>query len=263
MNGQETTISGSISAMLGEGPIDATIEDEGRKTEASLSTETDEAAGGDETGGETAESGEQDKQQGSEDATLARFTKLEGMISSLTEALQNKQGSGGEGEESESASVQMDINDLVSAEDYQAAIDSHEGFNKVMGKVATAAANKAVQHMFKTLPQLVDNNVTRKVVLQNSISQFLNANRDLVPHRKFMAYTFDELMAQNPGMSPIAVIETMLGPETRKRLGIKSGSKLPVRSGKQANVAPGSTGREAVRKPISTIASEIDKMARV
>jgi hypothetical protein len=257
-NSQPGEVSASISAMLGEGPIDEGTKNEEGEEGVLLEGEQKSEVGG-EPDAEKSETGETQEPEGGEVTTDSRIEKLEGMVETLLGRLSAKK----EEEEEAEPNITFDLDNLVDEATYARAMESREAFNKVLKSVAVTAANQAVKHIYKTLPQIVDNNVTRKVVLNGAIRQFYTSNRDLTPHCKFVAFTFDELMAKNPGKGPIEIIETLLAREVKSRLGLKGTGKAPGKPVTKANVAPGSTGREVQKKSISTVASEIDKMARL
>jgi len=96
--------------------------------------------------------------------------------------------------------------------------------------------------------------------LQDAVNTFWRANKDLLPQQKFAGFVYKELEAQYPELSAVEIMEKKLGPEIRKRLGLKG----PIRpqAAQKPNVAGvgGSGQRLQPSKKLSGVAAEIAQM---
>jgi hypothetical protein len=120
---------------------------------------------------------------------------------------------------------------LAKDEDLDEALKSVDNFNAMLSGVVV----KSQEGMLAALPQIVmalaDQVVTRKI----AVTEFFNANKDLVGSRSYVGTVANELAAANPDWTMEQVIEK-LAPEVRNRLRLGVDSTIPVQPA--APVAP-------------------------
>jgi hypothetical protein len=267
MSSENERIGADISAMLSMGAIDGDGEE--AAGEESLAGQ-DEGEGADAEGqagengapqGEGAEAGEQNAGDPRIDQLEQKIAEQNALILKLLGSKEEKKVA----KAPEDEIPEANLDELVSDEDYQKAMESPAEFRKAMRNVAVSASNAAVKQVFRALPQIVNGNVSRNIALNTAIQDMLRANRDLVPHRKFLAYGFDEIQSENPEISPIDIISTKLPAWARGKLNLKpQQNRQPVKDVKKTFVAPAGSGRPAVAaKKLSTIGEEIAAMEKL
>jgi len=208
-----------------------------------------------ETGG-SAEEGEKDPIQ-------VRLENLERQNSILLKRLEEVTSKKEETREDTRKIPSIDIDFQIDDDTYERAMDSKEVFISVLKDLAKAIHSKSAETVMLHLPQLVGSQVTSQVVLQDAVNTFWRANKDLLPQQKFAGFVYKELEAQYPEMSAIEIIEKKLGPEVRKRLGIKGPAKVINQGGQKPNVAgiTNSGQRLQPSKKLSGVAAEIAQLA--
>jgi hypothetical protein len=112
---------------------------------------------------------------------------------------------------------------LAKDEDLDEALKSVDNFNAMLSGVVV----KSQEGMLAALPQIVmalaDQVVTRKI----AVTEFFNANKDLVGSRAYVGTVANELAAANPDWTMEQVIEK-LAPEVRNRLRLGVDPAIPA-----------------------------------
>ena len=141
-----------------------------------------------------------------------------------------------------------------------------ESLNATLNKVAEHAYNKAVEQTLVSIPKIVTVSVEKEVANHMMAQEFFRAHNDLLPQRKFTAFVFRDLIAQNPDKPAQDILDKMLAPEVRRRLGTGSGKTLANTKKstrpKFLNAGSGTGKKKAIAAP-NSIASEISKMEKV
>lgn len=124
----------------------------------------------------------------------------------------------GEGEqqpskkEIEKEAEDIDIQQIVTPEEFEEMQTDPKKFNEVLARVYKAAESNARQKMMQDVPQLVQKTASRQATYQTAVQNFYDENPDLKPFKKFVSVTMNEVAAENPDMN----LEEMLQ-ETAKR----------------------------------------------
>lgn len=145
------------------------------------------------------------------------------------------------------------------AQDILAAFLSAEELDQVIDKpeLLNTAFQRSQKALMATIPQIIQAEVNRQIVVQKAISDFYTANSDLLPYAKFVQYTMAEVEDKNRDKTYAEIFETTAN-ECRKRLGLSApaqqqrqnrqpnnGQKRPAFAGSKQN-----TGRPAGQKEI-------------
>lgn len=114
-------------------------------------------------------------------------------------------------------------------------------FNKLLNKIyqqAVVDARKTVtENVFRSIPEIVQSNITIMSELKQVSEEFYNQNEDLKPFKKVVAAVFEEVASENPGKSYRELLP-LVGNEARKRLELhkkstdQSPPRLPRKRGK-------------------------------
>lgn len=107
---------------------------------------------------------------------------------------------------------ELDIEQIVSPEEFEEIQTDPKKFNQVLAKVYKAAEANARQKVMQDVPQLVQKTASRQATYQTAVQNFYDDNPDLKPFKKFVSVTMNEVAAENPDMN----LEDMLQ-ETAKR----------------------------------------------
>lgn len=114
-------------------------------------------------------------------------------------------------------------------------------FNKLLNKIyqqAIVDARKTItENVFRSIPEIVQSNITIMSELKQASEEFYNQNEDLKPFKKVVAAVFEEVASENPGKSYRELLP-LVGEEARKRLELhkkstdQSPPRLPRKRGK-------------------------------
>lgn len=117
----------------------------------------------------------------------------------------------------------------LTQEEYEQAINSPEGFAKVMGKIQKDAR----MAVLREIPGVVERQVNEQLGLKMAVQGFYDANKDLVPYRAVVGLKVKELEMTHPEWTYSDIFK-VLGKEVRDYLRIPSGAKS------QQTMKPGS-----------------------
>ena len=256
----EPTVNNDILNMIAGGPNESDETAEGGEQDEALQAaaedgeaEPGEAAENTEATGEQAEAGDKDPIQ-------VRLENLERQNSLLLQRLEEATRKEPEKKEDTRKVPSIDIDFQLDDDTYEKAMSSKEGFLAVLKEVAKAIHGKSAETVMLHLPQLVGTQVTSQVVLQDAVNTFWRANKDLLPQQKFAGFVYKELEAQYPELSAVEIMEKKLGPEIRKRLGLKGPMKPQTQQKPNVAGVGGSGQRLQPSKKLSGVAAEIAQM---
>lgn len=218
--------------------------------------------------GKKSEEADEDEDEDDEDDTqlgiLSELRLLRKENERITAEFEDfKKGSGKGNEE-----VEFPIQQFVTEETYDEALKSPKAFNEILMKVAQTAYSMAVEHTTRTLPPLVETQVTRKTAISNMVNSFYGRNRDLYPHRRYVASVYEEIKEKFPNLTDEDIFDKHLGGVVRKRLQLGKG-KLPSKGARQVNVATPGAGNVRGEKGKGKLsasdkfAKEIEAMSKV
>lgn len=105
-------------------------------------------------------------------------------------------------------------------------VDDPKKFNELLNKIYKQAVLDTEKMISSRLPTQVRTTVDLVSNLKAASDKFYESNPDLEPFKGAVASVFDELSSVNPD-KPYSEVLTLVGEETRKRLGIK---KPPIKS---------------------------------
>jgi hypothetical protein len=157
-------------------------------------------------------------------------------------------------------------NFLADDEAYDAALASRESLNELLNAVAQMATAAAVEQTLPRVTRIVKRQVTEESSNQTLVREYFSENRDLRSVRKFVATTFNDVLAENPKLSNAEAL-TEAGNRVRAAIGTarsRGGSRKSTRrGGRRSRKAPslpgGSRGRRSATPP-KGIADEIAAM---
>lgn len=142
-------------------------------------------------------------------------------------------------------------------EEYDAAISSPEGMQKLIAK-AQSAARVA---MLKEIPAVVEKSVREQVDLRLSVQEFYSANKDLVPFKSVVALKVRELEMAHPEWG-YGDIFKVLGKEVRTYLRLPNGG-VAQKSVKKDPAFPPTTGTTRKSTKVDTrtpLQKELDEL---
>jgi hypothetical protein len=141
----------------------------------------------------------------------------------------------------------------ISDEDFETAMDNKAEFIKLLTKVADFTFQAGVNESMKRLPPIVAQEVNRETSLHQMVSDFYQLNPDLNPHKRFVGFTFEQVLAKNPDMDYAEAMQEA-AKQVRKDVGLsQKGSRRRKRSRKGrrregANLPDGTRGRRVSRR---------------
>ena len=110
---------------------------------------------------------------------------------------------------------------FVADNDFEDVLSSADNLNKLLNKVANAAALEGEQRGYKRAiidtPKIVSKIAGEQMTARDAARDFLDANPDLLPVRSFLGLIANELQARHPDWDVKTLFEKS-GEETRKRL---------------------------------------------
>lgn len=145
--------------------------------------------------------------------------------------------------------------------------------NKVLNVIYKKAVQKAREEnrksnetLLREVPKLVTDDMNAQETLQKLTENFYKQNDDLRAFPKAVAAVFDELVEQHPSKKPEEIL-TLVGKETRSRLGLKEPVRKPndKKGNKDKDDPPPLHRRKGKRstqqsEETSGVAKEIDTM---
>lgn len=150
---------------------------------------------------------------------------------------------------------------------------SVEAMNTLLNAVRQDAVNMVLEHVTKSIPELVTKEAGRVVSTYSAITEFYQVNPTLKPYKTFASHIYEELVAQNPGKKLMDFLEGSkdaveagydLATIVREKLKMRKGVNLPPEKAPPANIrqAGGTSGsaHRGVQKepPIATgVESEV------
>lgn len=143
---------------------------------------------------------------------------------------------------------------------------SPEEFNKLLNVVYSKGLNTfektSVEKLLRSLPDIVRTNILTINSLRESSEEFYKDNEDLLPFRKVVALTFEEIASENPDKKYVELFEDV-AKESRKKLELYNKATKKVDDKGRHPILPHrkSQQRQKIEKPnITPIESEIDEM---
>jgi len=134
----------------------------------------------------------------------------------------------------------------VSKEEWNEAMESESGFEAVIQRAVNEVDNALsvrLQQIVQVLPAVIKNIAEETTKTYFAISDFFQANRDLIPYKAFVSLTADKLFAKYPDKDYEEIMEDV-GREVRKKL------KLPKKDNSRAKKRrPAIVDVKASRKP--------------
>ena len=85
----------------------------------------------------------------------------------------------------------------LSEDEWEEALRSKDGFEKVMSKFVKASLSK-INDLQKDIPKTVNNIATQIITIRSATRDFYRQNPDLVPFKPFVGVVADKILAENP-----------------------------------------------------------------
>lgn len=230
--------------------------------------ESDSADEGDtETEERSDESVEEDGKKITEFAELKAANKaLEDKIEALTKMITSKETPEEPVEPDEEAlkeATKFEAMEILTDEEYGEAMETREGFNKAMNKVAS----KAIEFTIRSSTAYMEKVVDRAVASRLLVKDFFKDNPDLLEHRKSVGTTYKLVKSEHPDWSEEQVFQN-LADTVRTLKGIKKiekesvKTKTPVKNPASGATRFAGTGQQKTvtpKKP-TDVASQIRAM---
>ena len=146
-------------------------------------------------------------------------------------------------------------------------MESPEGLNKLINKVAKTSANAATEYALRVIPKISAKHAVEEISNAALVENFWSDNNDLREHNDFASFMYNKIYSEDSTKSRQDIFQE-LGPRVRKELGLgekEEEEETKKRPAKKAPVAPGSRGsrrRTVVSKP-EGIEAEINDLKGV
>jgi hypothetical protein len=260
----------------GTGDMDAGAE-EATSEEDAADDEEEEDAGEEESVGEEEESvGEEGDQEDAEEGAEEEEKQDEAeedeepagepddeedkdaLIASLREQLARRAG---EEEEEEVPTEEPEEFSILGDADLDDILDSPDAFNRVMGTAFENFGNVMMKKFLMSIPKVVMQQVRHQSVVQKAVNAFYEENDDLLPYRKLVGATVNEVVSENPDWKMDKVFEES-AIRSRKALGLRKGAQKVVRKKKKPSFAKpkGKSDKSGVKKKPSKLQTDIDNL---
>jgi len=92
---------------------------------------------------------------------------------------------------------------VKSEEEFDEVMKDHDSFNALLTQVFQTGA----QYALRTIPQVATAVVDSQMTMRQASNEFFDMNRDLLPHRKYVGYISNEIVAQHPDWDLPKVLE--------------------------------------------------------
>lgn len=117
-----------------------------------------------------------------------------------------------EEEASAGSEYELEAEDFVSEEDYETAMGSHEGFNKVLNKVlssavahgikvATNVSNKKVEFLMRKTPAMIQRELNNRDAVRPLITKFFADNPEFKENKDFIDFVSAKVKEEHPDLS--------------------------------------------------------------
>ena len=293
------TIQDEVTRLMGVGddPDTATEEEilpeEKQELEVEGEGDTEELEDGEGAAEEGSEDGEEsgdaedkeeseDKEGEEPESDMDKLTRENEELKVLLEEVLKPKVEEVEGGEEKPATTQLEVKtqSYITAEEMDSIVGvdgSAEALNKVLNTVRQDAINTVVEHVAKSIPNLVASEVYRTVSTQNTINEFYIANPDLRKFKQFSGYIYNGLSDKFQGKKMMDFLEGSklaveggydLATEVKKQLKIRGGNAtVPKEESKPKPMPGGSSGsaRRGVRdKPVKPkgVKSEVEALKK-
>lgn len=139
--------------------------------------------------------------------------------------------------------------------------------NKVFQQGVETTRKVLAEGVFKSIPDMVKNNVLTTIALRQASEQFYVDNEDLKPFKKVVAAVYEEVAAEHPDKK-INEILVEVGTEARKRLELHLKATKPTNDNNDRDKKPklprkkGQPSRGDQPKP-EGLMNEIDEMNKI
>jgi len=165
------------------------------------------------------------------------------------------------GEKKEKEKSPIEIPSIkISKEEWSDAMESEEGFEKVVQKVDDAFSSR-LQEIIRALPEVIEGIAKETTKTYFAISDFFQANRDLIPFKALVSLTADKLFAKYPDKDLEEVMEDV-GKEVRKKLRLekKENSRVTKSSARKPAIVTTKTSRKPEPVKLTGMEAEISDM---
>lgn len=223
--GEELTNEGTEEQESKHGE-DENVSGEG-EDEGTESKKVEEGTGEEETEGEKGEEGEGKEGEGEDEGKEKSPIELEmEALRKQNELLHTQLNEVSGGQPKEETEEDAEAPTLEVGEDFiDADTNMDELFadvkkvNATLSKTASKAANLALEHVYKRLPEVITKIVQDEVANYRQADQFFADNKDLIPHKKFVSYVYNDMVQKDPETAPLEHFKA-LAKEVRKRIGM-------------------------------------------
>ena len=234
-----------------------TEETEGDSEEASEKGEEDK---GDE---ETEDEGEVDSEKTPQEVQMEALLKQNELLRQQLNEVSGRGTEPDEIEEDKAPTLVLEDEFIGKDDDLEELFNDASKINATLNKTASVAANKALEHVYKSLPPVITRLVQDEVATYRQADQFFVENQDLLPQREFVSYVYNEMVKKDPETPPLTHF-TNLAKEVRRRLG--TGETLPnqnkgdKKKKRRGNFNPGSGKRAPQPKEPTGVGAEIKQL---
>ena len=136
----------------------------------------------------------------------------------------------------------------VSDEQYDKVMASREGFEEVLGSIVQSAIARTRELYLSEIPGIVQSEVNTQTTNKELVLGFYQSNKDLVPHRDYVAYIFKSFEKQNPKADTQTLLQKT-AEKVRKDLKVKAESANPKKRDPGFATSKGGKATPTKRKP--------------
>ncbi len=150
----------------------------------------------------------------------------------------------------------------ITDDEFDSAISSKEGMQKILDKIEAASAER-MQQLIRAIPKVIRSVADEVVSTRLAISDFYQANSDLLPFKPLVKFTINKLQSENPDMDLEELLDKA-GKEVRKVLKLEHGGNGRSREKvKPATVEKSSGSRKPQPPKLTGIEAEIDEILKL
>lgn len=97
--------------------------------------------------------------------------------------------------------AEFSLEAFMSDDEYLAATETKEGFEKILHKVAKASYDQGATETLKVVPSMIKKEVTEAIVIREALAEFWQNNLDMKPYKAVFAQTIDSIQKKEPGLT--------------------------------------------------------------
>lgn len=153
----------------------------------------------------------------------------------------------------------QELKDVLEGLDFNAAMETKEGFLTFFVKAMTAVQEQTKQQVLSSIPNVVGGYVQRQAVMRDVASEFYKTHPELKRVKRYVGKVANEISANDPSLGIAEVLEKA-AEVAKETLNIKSTVESNDRKKKVKPTLPGSKSVKQPKKPVSGLQNDIDDL---